>query len=49
MLEAFDRQDLQRLLRRESVQDGLAEVVRPDDPDLATSLTMVARCTWVWR
>ena len=49
MFEGLAPRDLQRLLRRDAVGDCLAEVLSPDDPDLATSLTMVARCTWVWR
>ena len=49
MFEGLAPPDLQRLLRREHVRDYIAEVLSPDDPDIATALTMVARCTWVWR
>ena len=49
MFEGLAPSDLQRLLRREHVRDYVAEVLSPDDPDIATALTMVARCTWVWR
>jgi len=49
VLEAFEPADLRRLLRRETIGDAIAEVPAPDDPDLATKFSMVARCTWVWR
>ncbi|MBM4061017.1 MAG: hypothetical protein FJ265_07955 [Planctomycetes bacterium] len=49
LLEAFPPADLRRLLRRGTVREAVAEVPRLDDLDLATSFTMVARCTWVWR
>jgi hypothetical protein len=49
VLEAFEPADLRRLLRRETIGDSIAEVPAPDDPDLATKFSMVARCTWVWR
>ncbi|MEO6597996.1 MAG: hypothetical protein ABIP94_24905, partial [Planctomycetota bacterium] len=49
MLEAFESADLQRLLRRERVLDCIAEVPAPDDPNLPTTFSMVARCAWVWR
>ncbi len=49
LLEAFEPPDLRRLLRRENLRDCIAEAPSPDDPDLATTFSMVARCTWVWR
>lgn len=49
MLAGLLPADLHRLLRRENVRDAIAEVLRPDDPDLATTWTMVARLDWVWR
>ncbi len=49
MLDAFEPADLRRLLRRDGLRRALDEVLRPDDPDLATTFTMVGRCRWVWR
>lgn len=45
----FEAPDLARLLRRDAIQRHLADTVRADDPDLATTWTLVARCGWVWR
>jgi hypothetical protein len=49
LLEAFAPADLQRLLRRGTVRAALGELPSPDDPDLATQLSLLARCEWVWR
>lgn len=38
-----------RLLRRAAVRDAVVVAPSPDDPDLATQFTMLARCEWVWR
>jgi hypothetical protein len=31
------------------VRRATANVPSPDDPDLPTAFTLVARCDWVWR
>lgn len=49
LLEAFPRDELARLLQRGSVRGAVAEPLLADDPDLATTFTMVARCRWPWR
>ncbi|MGE3171314.1 MAG: hypothetical protein AB7O97_01730 [Planctomycetota bacterium] len=49
LLEALGPRELQRLLRRPEALDGLLGTPVLDDPDLATSLTMAARCDWVYR
>jgi hypothetical protein len=49
LLEGLPAADLARLLRRGPMADRLSQAVLPDDPDLATTWTMVARCQWVWR
>jgi hypothetical protein len=49
MLEALPVADLRQLLQRSHVQRGLSETPALDDPDLATSFTMIARCAWVYR
>jgi hypothetical protein len=37
------------LLQRAHVQRGLSDTPSLDDPDLATSFSMIARCEWVYR
>lgn len=49
LLEGLPLDELRRLLRREEVRATLADVPALDDPDLPTSLSMVARCAWVYR
>ena len=49
MLECAPRKELARLLQRAHVQRGLSETPSFDDPDLATSFSMIARCEWVYR
>jgi hypothetical protein len=49
MLDGLEPSDVRRLLRREVVRDAIGEVLVPDDPDLATKFTIVARSQWVWR
>lgn len=49
LLEAFTRADLQRLLRRATVRAAVCEVPSPDDPDLASQFSLLARCEWPWR
>jgi hypothetical protein len=49
MLECAPRKELARLLQRAHVQRGLSETPSLDDPDLATSFSMIARCEWVYR
>jgi hypothetical protein len=44
MLECAPRKELARLLQRAHVQRGLSETPSLDDPDLATSFSMIARC-----
>ncbi|MBL9078541.1 MAG: hypothetical protein JNL08_13610 [Planctomycetes bacterium] len=41
--------ELARFARRDGIAERLAGTIVPDDPDLATTWTMVARCEWVWR
>lgn len=40
---------LPALLQRSSVRKALVGILREDDPDLATTWSMVARCEWVLR
>jgi hypothetical protein len=49
LLEALPAAELRALLRRGPALDGMAGTPRLDDPDLPTSLTMAARCSWVYR
>lgn len=49
MLEGLPPADVRRLAQREIVRGALDEVLQPDDPDLATSFTIVARCRWIWQ
>lgn len=49
LLEALRPADLRRLLRREDVRAALVEVPEFEDPDLATSFSLLARCDWVYR
>lgn len=49
LLDALPAEDLQRLLRRSTVRGALAGVPGPDDPDVATQWSLLARCRWVWR
>lgn len=49
LLEGLPPGELARLLRRSSLQNHLEHALRPDDPDLPTAWTMVARNEWVWR
>lgn len=49
LLDAAPPRDLVRLLRRASVRRAIDEVPHPDDPDLPTVFTLVARCEWPWR
>jgi hypothetical protein len=48
-LDALPTADLARLLRRSTVRRALADLPHPDDPDLATQLSLLARCDWPWR
>ncbi|MBL8752861.1 MAG: hypothetical protein JNK15_06125 [Planctomycetes bacterium] len=49
LLDALPSDDLARLLRRATVRAAVKEMPSPDDPDLATQLTLLMRCRWVWR
>ncbi|MBK8098017.1 MAG: hypothetical protein IPK26_12970 [Planctomycetes bacterium] len=49
LLEALRPADLRRVLRREDVRAALVEVPEFEDPDLATSFSLLARCDWVCR
>jgi hypothetical protein len=49
LLEALAPVDLQRLLRRSTVRAAVTAMPSPDDPDLATQLSLLARCEWPWR
>jgi hypothetical protein len=49
LLDGLPLPDLRRLLHREMVLSALLETPARDDPDLATSFTIAARCDWVYR
>lgn len=49
LLDGLAPLELARLLKRSTVRAAVREVPSPDDPDLATQLTMLARCNWLWR
>lgn len=49
VLDALAPADLARLLRRATVRAAIDEIPNPDDPDLATQLTLLARTSWLWR
>jgi hypothetical protein len=49
LLEGLPPADLRRVVRRDRLWAALRVTPAADDPDLATSLTMVARCRWVYR
>lgn len=49
LLEALAPADLTRLLRRSTVRAAVDGLPSPDDPDLATQLSLLARCRWPWR
>ncbi|MCR9244126.1 MAG: hypothetical protein NXI31_03785 [bacterium] len=49
VLAGLDGRSRRRLLGREELADALDDVVRPEDPDLATTFTLVARTSWVWQ
>lgn len=49
MLEGVPVRDLGRLVGRAAFRSSLGEVPHPEDRDLATSFTLLARCDWVWR
>jgi hypothetical protein len=49
VLDGLAARDLGRILRRGSVRRAIDDLPHPDDPDLATAFTIVARCNWPWR
>lgn len=49
MLDALPPADLQRLLRKSTVRAGVTGFPLPDDPDLPTQVSLLARCQWLWR
>ena len=49
LLEGIAPRALARCLRRRAVSGALGDTPAPDDPDLATSWSIAARCTWVLR
>lgn len=48
-LDALAPIDLARLLRRSTVRAAVSGFPSPDDPDLPTQLTLLARADWLWR
>jgi hypothetical protein len=48
-LEGLTAPELRRLLRKGGLWRTLGEVPGFEDQDLATSFTMLARCSWVYR
>ena len=49
LLDGMPATALARVLQRTQVRRALAGMLREDDPDLATSWSMIARCEWVYR
>ena len=49
VLDAFAPAELQRLLRRGTVRAAVTALPSPDDPDLATQVSLLARTSWIWR
>ena len=49
VLDALAPIDLARLLRRSTVRAAVSGFPNPDDPDLPTQLTLLARTDWLWR
>lgn len=49
LLDGLSAASASRLLRRAAVREAVVGAPSPDDPDLATQFTMLARCAWVWR
>ncbi len=49
LLDGLPANEVARLLRHGGTQGHLAKALLPDDPDLPTAWTLVARCEWVWR
>lgn len=48
-LDALPADRCADVLARSTVRRATADVLAPDDPDLPTTLTLAARCDWVWR
>lgn len=48
-LDGLPPRDLAELLARSATRRAVAAAPAPDDPDLPTAFTLVARCDWVWR
>ena len=49
LFDGLTPRDLRRVMQRDVVRDATTDVLVADDPDLATSLSIVARCRWVWQ
>lgn len=49
LLEGLRARDLRTVLKRSTLRRALAHLLPGDDPNLATSFTMVGRCAWVYR
>jgi len=49
VLDALAPRELRRVLQRDGVRGAMDETLRPDDPDLATAFSIVARARWVWQ
>lgn len=49
LLEGLPEDELRQLLRKGHVLRSLAKTPALDDPDLATSVSTIARCTWLYR
>jgi hypothetical protein len=49
LLDVLAPVELARLFRRSTVRAAIDEIPKPEDPDLATQLTLLARTSWLWR
>ncbi len=49
VLEGLGPKDVRRCLQRKQVRAALGEVPAFDDVDLATSFSIVGRCSWIYR
>lgn len=49
LFDGLTARDLRKVMQRQAVRDAMAETLRADDPDLATSFSIAARARWVWQ
>ncbi|HLQ38550.1 MAG TPA: hypothetical protein VK348_12155 [Planctomycetota bacterium] len=49
LLEGLDPGEQRRLLRKDGLWRALGDLPAGDDPDLATTFALLARCSWVYR